>query len=249
VNQSRVLDNITFTINSGDFVGIIGPNGAGKTSLINCLYRRIEPSSGTIKLNQKSITEYSRRALSKDIAVVLQEPPSDFNLQVIDVLKMGLIPNKSLLSFDTQKDNQSIADAAKEVDLLERLQQPFHSLSGGEKQRVMIARAIIQQPKLLLMDEPTNHLDIHHQIEILKLAQSLQITVILSLHDLNLASHFCNRLILIDRGRIIADGSPTQVLTQQRLQSVYKTAVQIDSDPFNHKIRVSFDLSNASSKP
>jgi len=242
VHQKPILDNLTLKVNSGDFVGVIGPNGAGKTSLLKCLYRNIIPTSGKIVLMGKPLVQFSRRDVARNIAVVLQEPPSDFGLSVFDVLRMGLIPNKALLSFENQSDKKLVLDAARQIDLLNHLDQPFDSLSGGEKQRVMIARAIIQRPRVLLMDEPTNHLDIHHQIEILKFAQSLDITVVMSIHDLNLASHFCNRLILLDHGKIIADGKAEDVLTAKRISSIYNTNVQVDQDPFSHKLRVSFDL-------
>ncbi|MCP3673625.1 MAG: ABC transporter ATP-binding protein, partial [Gammaproteobacteria bacterium] len=132
--------------------------------------------------------------------------------------------------------------AAKQVDLVNKLQQPFNSLSGGEKQRAMIARAILQTPQLLLMDEPTNHLDVRHQIEVLELATSMNITVMVSIHDLNLAAAFCDRLILLDEGRIVADGTPENVLTKSTLQQVFGVSAKIDQHPFSQKIRITFDL-------
>jgi len=244
VADRLILDQLSFAINKGEFVGIIGPNGAGKSSLLRCLYRKIMPTSGDIFFNKKPIEHYSRSSLAQKIAVVLQEPPTQFDLTVMDVVRMGLIPNKALLSFDTEKDIVEIGSAIAKVDLSDKMQQAFNSLSGGEKQRAMIARAILQSPELLLMDEPTNHLDIRHQIEVLKFAQTMGITVLVSIHDLNLAATFCDRLILINEGKIVAQGKPEDVLTESILKNVFSVNTSIDQHPFTNKLRITFDLSS-----
>ncbi len=243
VNNKTILDNLTFSIAQGEFVGIIGPNGAGKSSLLRCLYRKNDPTAGDIQFNQQPLSSYSRKQLAQKIAVVLQEPATHFELTVMDVVRMGLIPNKALLSFDTEEDLRTICNAAHKVDLLDKLTQSFDSLSGGEKQCAMIARAIIQNPQLLLMDEPTNHLDIRHQIEVLENATSMGITVVISLHDLNLAATFCDRLILLNHGKIIAQGTPEHVLTEATLKQVFGVNAQVDQHPFSKKIRITFDVS------
>ncbi|NVJ60103.1 MAG: ABC transporter ATP-binding protein [Gammaproteobacteria bacterium] len=242
VPNKRILDELSFSVAQGEFVGLIGPNGAGKSSLLRCLYRKIIPSSGNVEFQGQPITQYSAKSLAQKIAVVLQEPPSHFELSVMDVISMGLTPHKSLLSFDTQEDRERVIRAAKDVDLEDKLDQLFNNLSGGEKQRAMIARAIVQQPSVLLMDEPTNHLDVRHQLEVLSIAKQLNITVIVSIHDLNLAAAFCNRFILLDKGRIIANGSFDQVLTEQHLLSVFGVKAKIDQHPFHGGPRITFDL-------
>ncbi len=249
VDTKIILDKLTFSISQGEFVGVIGPNGAGKSSLLRCLYRKNIPSSGTIDFHQKPLSSYSRKGLAQKIAVVLQEPPTHFELSVLDVIRMGLIPNKNLLSFDTEEDYSAIIDAATKVDLLDKLKQPFNALSGGEKQRAIIARAILQSPQLLLMDEPTNHLDVRHQIEVLELAASMGITVMVSIHDLNLAASFCDRLILLDEGAIIADGTPAEVLTKAILQQVFKVSALVDQHPFSQRTRITFDLMSEKLSP
>ncbi|MCP4411922.1 MAG: ABC transporter ATP-binding protein [Gammaproteobacteria bacterium] len=242
VKQKLILDKLSFSIYQGEFVGVIGPNGAGKSSLLRCLYKKIEPTAGQIQFNNKPLSAYSRRQLAQKIAIVLQEPPTHFELSVLDVIRMGLIPNKPLLSFDSDEDYEAIIDAGKKVELFDKLHQSFNSLSGGEKQRAIIARAILQNPQLLIMDEPTNHLDVRHQIEVLELAVSMGITVMVTIHDLNLAASFCDRLILLDQGRIIADGTPETVLTKTTLIQVFGVDAKIDEHPFSKKIRVTFDL-------
>ncbi len=248
VGNTRILEKLTFSIGQGEFVGIIGPNGAGKSSLLRCLYRKNIPTSGQIHFCQKPLASFTRNELARKVAVVQQEPPTHFELSVMDVVRMGLIPNKKLLSFDTTDDLVAISDALIKVDLLDKVSQPFNSLSGGEKQRAMIARAILQTPQLLLMDEPTNHLDIRHQIEVLELARSMGITVMVSIHDLNLAASFCDRLLLLNSGQIIADGTPENVLTRKSLQQVFGINAEIDEHPFNHKTRITFDLAGNQSR-
>jgi iron complex transport system ATP-binding protein len=247
IKNKEILNSLNFSINRGEFVGIIGPNGAGKSSLLRCLYKKIIPTSGQILFQAKQLSSFPRRKLAQSIAVVLQEPPTQFELTVMDVIRMGLIPNKALLSFDSMTDIKAINEAAQNVDLIDKLSQPFNSLSGGEKQRAMIARAILQSPKLLLMDEPTNHLDIRHQIEVLKLAKSMETTVIVSIHDLNLAAACCDRLILLDKGKIVAQGTVAEVLTQENIHQVFAVNVEIDEQPFTKKYRISFDLNMNSS--
>ena len=241
VDNKRILEQLTFSVSQGEFVGIIGPNGAGKSSLLRCLYGVNQATEGDVHIACKPLNQYSRRELAQRIAVVLQEPPSRFELSVMDVIRMGLTPHKSLLSFDTPDDEEAIISAARQVDLCDKLNQQFNSLSGGEKQRAMIARAIVQRPKILLMDEPTNHLDIRHQLEVLELAKSMGITVIVSIHDLNLAAGFCNRLILLNEGEIIAAGTPKEVLTQSNLDSVFSVDAEVDTHPYNKKLRITFN--------
>jgi len=242
VDEQLILRDISFAVAKGEFVGVIGPNGAGKSSLLRCIYRKIVSSAGEIHFDNQPISQYSRHQLAQKISVVLQEPPTQFDLTLMDVVRMGLIPNKPLLSFDTEQDISDINSAINKVDLLGKKHQAFNSLSGGEKQRAMIARAILQTPQLLLMDEPTNHLDIRHQIEVLELARSMEITVLVSIHDLNLAATFCDRLILLDQGKIVAYGQPEDVLTESILKQVFSVNTFIDKHPFSQKLRITFDL-------
>ncbi len=242
VKQRLILDDLSFSVQQGEFVGIIGPNGAGKSSLLRCLYRKIQWSSGCIEFADRALQSYSRRGLAQKIAVVLQEAPMRFELSVMDVIRMGLTPKKSLLAFDAQDDIQAILQAAAQVDLSHKLTQQFNLLSGGEKQRAMIARAILQQPELLIMDEPTNHLDVRHQNEVLALARSLGITVVVSIHDLNLAAAFCDKVIMLNHGKIVAQGTPEEVITQASLRQVFEVQAEVDKHPFSGKQRITFAL-------
>ncbi len=245
VGHTKILKELTFSIQQNQFIGVIGPNGAGKSSLLRCLFGKNQISSGSLTFNQKEVSSYSRKSLAQEIAVVLQEPPTHFDMCVFELVSMGLIPRQSLLSFSTQQDRESVQQAIADVGLLEKTQMPFNTLSGGEKQRVMLARAIVQKTKVLILDEPTNHLDIQHQIEVLHLVKAMNITVLLSIHDLNMAAAFCDQIILMDKGEIIQQGDCQTVLNTKNLKQVFKINANIDNHPFHSGQRISYDFSES----
>lgn len=240
INQKTILSDINFSVSKGTFVGLIGPNGAGKSSLLRCIYRQLKPSTGHVYFNGSDIWTQSLRENARRTAVILQESHVPFGVRVKDVVAMGLTPHKSFLSFDSKGDKKRIADAIERVDLLSLQNEAYSHLSGGEKQRVMVARAIVQQPKLLLMDEPTNHLDVHYQTDVLQLAKDLGITVLASIHDLNLASAFCDQILLLDKGRLISSGSPAQVLSENMIASTFKTCALVDKHPLYSNPRITY---------
>lgn len=246
IDGVSILSDLNFEIKEKEFIGIIGPNGSGKSSLISCLYRKNKATQGLLKLNQKPIELYSRLELARQLAVMHQDPLPELSLQfelsVSDIIGMGLIPHKSLFTFEHGKDQDKIKRAATQVNLLDKIAHSFHTLSGGEKQRVMIARAIVQAPQCLLLDEPTNHLDIRHQIDILQLLKSLNTTIVMSIHDLNLAASYCDRIILLNQGKIIAQGLPEKVLTKELLEEVFEVPMAIDQQPSNARPRISYAL-------
>jgi len=240
VAHKTILNDINFELPSGSFVGLIGPNGAGKSSLLRCIYRHIKPSRGTIYIHGRDIWQQSLRKHAQSIAVILQESYIPFGLRVKDVVAMGLTPHKSLLSFNDSRDRIRIAEAVERVDLGHALNEVFSHLSGGEKQRIMVARAIVQQPQLLLMDEPTNHLDVHYQSEVLQLAQDLDITVLASIHDLNLAATFCDQLLVLNNGRLVGQGRPDGVLTEDMISQVFNTCALVDRHPLYASPRITY---------
>ncbi|GAA5216792.1 ABC transporter ATP-binding protein [Corallincola platygyrae] len=235
-----ILEHISFAIAPGSFVGLIGPNGAGKSSLLRCLYRVNRPTQGRIQLNGQDIWHSSAREIACQIAVVLQETTGNFGLRLRDVVRMGLTPHKRAFEFDSAADLALVDDAIDQVGLTALAKQPFDQLSGGEKQRALIARAIVQRPKLLLMDEPTNHLDVRYQIQVLELAKHLGTTVLSSIHDLNLASAFCDQLLLLNQGELVEQGSPDQVLTEATLANVFGVCSSIDRHPDHGHPRITY---------
>ena len=230
-DQQVILKHINLLIRPGSFTGLIGPNGAGKSSLLRCLYRYHKPSHGEVLFSGEDIWQLAAQDYAKQVAVVLQESPGDFNLSVSDVVALGLVPYKTLFSISTQTDKDKIRQAIAQVGLADKAEQLFDHLSGGEKQRALIARAIVQSPQLLIMDEPTSHLDIKYQIQIMELARSLKITVLASFHDLNLASAICDELIVLNHGEVVAQGSPVEVISETMLSNVFGVCAKVQQHP------------------
>lgn len=230
-----ILDDISFAVEKGSFTGILGPNGAGKSSLLRCLYRFIKPEQGKVSFQCQDIWQIQANDFAKNVAVVLQETPSHFNLTVNDVVALGLIPHKGIFTRANKNDNKKISQAIEQVGLSHKYNQSFEHLSGGEKQRALIARAMVQSPSLLIMDEPTSHLDVRYQIQIMELAKSLGITVIASFHDLNLASAMCDNILVLNRGKLVCQGTPQEVLTREMLSDVFGVCAHV-SEHHQHKV-------------
>ncbi len=241
IADKAILSDVNFDVYENEFLAVIGPNGSGKTSLLRCLYRFYQLQQGKICLNGRNINQFAGREFASQVAVVMQEPPRRIGLTVEQVVEMGLLPKLSLFSFSSHAERELVKQVIARVGLTHKSQQNFDSLSGGEKQRCMIARAMVQQPKLLILDEPTNHLDVHYQIEILQLASSLGITVLASIHDLNLAAAFADRLLLLNQGKVVASGKPDQVLTTANLQQVFSVAVKVETHSFHQGISLCYD--------
>ena len=231
LNDKHILSTINFSLTEGKMLGIIGPNGAGKSSLLRCLYRFIKPTLGNIELFGQDIGVLSAKQFAQQIAVVLQDTPHHFDMTCSQLIALGLTPHKNAFDFTSKQDRQEVANTLIKVGLQDKANQAYESLSGGEKQRALIARAIVQRPQLLILDEPTNHLDIRYQIQILELLHALNITVITSIHDLNLASALCDELLLLDNGRCLAKGTPKQVLTEQRIAEVFDVCCEVRPHP------------------
>jgi len=229
--QPLILDQVSVEVRPGEFVGVIGPNGSGKTSSLRCAFRYHRPQSGEVRLAAQDIWAMPANWHARQAAVVLQEFPEDFGLTVRDVVEMGRTPHKSLFQADDAEDGAIVDAALEQVGLSAHQQRPFETLSGGEKQRALLARALAQQPSLLILDEPTNHLDLHHQLALLRLVRRLGISTVATLHDLNLAAAFCDRLYVLQHGRIVAEGTPAEVLTAELLASVFGVAALIDAHP------------------
>jgi iron complex transport system ATP-binding protein len=221
VEKQNILSNISFDVAQGDILGIIGPNGAGKTSLLKCLLNQYKNWQGTIKLKNKCISQYKPHELAQIFALVVQNSPPIFELKVYDVVRMGLLPYKALFARDTDIDKKEILLALKKVGLASSENKFFNTLSGGEQQRVLIAKALVQKAKILVLDEPTNHLDIFYQHQILQLVKALNITVIMTIHDLNLAAQYCTRLLLLNEGTLVSDDSVDKALNPATLSKVF----------------------------
>ncbi|MCP4324037.1 MAG: ABC transporter ATP-binding protein [Psychromonas sp.] len=242
VGGKSILKNIDLQLDKGQFIGLIGPNGSGKSSLLRCAYRRQLPDAGTVLFNQNDIFSMPAKQFAQQVAVVLQEFPAEFGFTVAEVVAMGLTPHSAFFSARQSRQNNQIKiqEALYNVGLLEASKQCFDKLSGGEKQRCLLARALVQAPQLLILDEPTNHLDIQYQFELLTLIKSLGISVLCTLHDLNLAARFCDYLYLLDNGEITQHGSVQEVLTEQTLAQYFSMQTYIDQQVATSVPRINY---------
>lgn len=224
INNKKILDNINFSINVGEFISIIGPNGAGKTSLVKCLSNNLK-YTGEIYLFNKNIKDYSMKEKAKLIGVVPQEYNLPFNFKVKDIVKMGRNPYWSKYKGSTNYDIDIIEKSMVQTNTLQYKDRLYNSLSGGEKQRVVTARTIAQQPEIMYLDEITSNLDIHNQLEILELIYEMnrlkKITVVSIMHDLNLASRFSDKILLMIDGKIEMFDTPENVFNEDVLSKAY----------------------------
>lgn len=240
--EDWVLQDVSFQVRRGEFIGVIGPNGSGKTTLLKVLYRLLSPQRGEVFFERVPLKKMSQRDIAKRIAVVAQETYPAFPFRVIEIVLMGRSPYLGHLMFEREKDLEIAKKAMEWTEILPISERPLDELSGGERKRVFIARALAQEPEVILLDEPTTNLDIHHQIEFLDLILALNrekgLTILMASHDLNLASEFCDRLILLQKGGIFKMGSPQEVITRENIERVYGCGVWVDQNPVSGMPRI-----------
>ncbi len=238
-HKQEIIKGISLEISKGDFLGIIGPNGSGKTTLLRLMSRVLKPQGGKILLSGKDIFFLDLKQFCCRVAFVSQDALINFSFSVFEIVLMGRIPHLKRLQAETKKDIMIAEQALIMTDTLHLKDKMINELSSGERQRVLIARALAQEPVLLFLDEPTAHLDIGHQVQILDLLRKLNrnenLTIVMVLHDLNLAGEYCNRVVLLDNGQVFQEGFPEQVLTYQNIEKVYKTVVVVNKNPINSK--------------
>ncbi|MCO4799860.1 MAG: ABC transporter ATP-binding protein [Colwelliaceae bacterium] len=244
INNKVIINDVSFAALKGETVGIVGPNGAGKTSLLKCLYQENQLTSGKVYLSEMPLNLFDRKEIAKKIAVVGQQHEAAFNLTVFDIVQMGLIPHKAFFESNTSTDKKLIDKALSEVDLLTHKYQVFNTLSGGEQQRCLIARAIVQRPEILIMDEPTNHLDIFYQHQILSIVKKLGLTLIMTIHDLNLAAQYCDHLLLLSEGEVRAFDETNKVLNEEIIKDIFHIDCLVDKNPLSNTIRVTYAGAN-----
>jgi iron complex transport system ATP-binding protein len=226
-----IVDQVSVAVEPGTTLGLLGPNGSGKSSLLRLLAGLRRPSGGAVLLDGNGISDLDRRSLARRIAVVEQEAGTELDLTVADVVLLGRTPHRSGWGGPGRDDEDTVRDALARTGLEALAPRRWHSLSGGERQRAQIARALAQQPSELLLDEPTNHLDIAHQLALLDLVRTLPVTTVVALHDLNLAAAFCDRVLVLSAGRVVAAGTPAEVLTEQLVRDVYGVRCEVSRVP------------------
>jgi iron complex transport system ATP-binding protein len=232
------IDDLTFTVNQGEFMGVIGPNGAGKSTLLRLLAGFLKPSEGSIAFSQRNLNEYDRKELARNIATLPQLTDIPFSYTVEDFILMGRYPHAQNGFFYGKKEVEFVHDVMDTMEISHLRERRIDTLSEGERQKIFLSQCIAQDPKVLLLDEPVSHLDIRHQIQTLDVLEKLHgegLTIIMVLHDLNLASEFCTRVMLISKGRIKSDGDPRSVLTFENIEEAYDTVVIVKENPLTGK--------------
>lgn len=229
IEDNFISDDISISFKENTFTGVIGPNGSGKSTLLKQIYRVLKPTKGKIYLKNFDIWEISSKEIAKQMAVLPQENQSDFDYTVGEIILMGRFPYHGVFSKerDLEKDVELMKKYLNIVGLKEQKDQSFKTLSGGEKQRVLLARALVQEGNLLILDEVTNHLDIGYQYKVLEILKNLNMTIVSAIHDLNLAMKFCDRVVLINKGRVIMEGKPKDIITKENLKNIFKIDAQI----------------------
>lgn len=234
-SDTPVLHHIDLVVEKGEMVALLGPNGSGKTTLIKLMSGVLKPSEGEINLDGSGLSRMKRREVAQRVAVVPQQFNMPFAFTLREVVLLGRTPFLRAFSDEGKRDHQVVKQAIALIGIDELKERFFNELSGGERQKAILAMALAQEPKLLLLDEPTAHLDINHQVEILDLVKSLNreqgITVIGAMHDLNMAALYFDRLVLLKQGRIFADGTPEKVLTEETIKEVFSASVQVTQHP------------------
>lgn len=227
IKSHTILQEVDIEIRKHQFVGLVGPNGSGKTTFIKHLYREIESKRDVIWISNKRLEDYEQRELAKTLTVMKQENISDFEFTVYQIALMGRAPYRASYESYHQED-EALADTyLRSVGMYEKKDQLFSTLSGGEKQRVLIARALTQDVDVLLLDEPTNHLDVFHQLYLMEKIKSLHKTVVAVFHDLNLAAQFCDYLYVLKDGKIVSKGIVKEILTADMVKAVFNVSVDI----------------------
>ncbi len=235
-----ILKQVDADFEKHKFIGIIGPNGSGKSTLLRAVYRVLKPKSGVIHLEDKPLDDYKYKQSARKMAVVSQHNFYNFDFTVKEVVLMGRSPHKKNMEPDNIEDFRIVDQSLDQVDMLDYKERIFSTLSGGEQQRIILARALAQKTDCLILDEPTNHLDIKHQLHIMDLVKEMQVTVIAALHDLNMGLAYCDYLYVLKDGNIYAAGDPQEIITPQLIEEVYEVESNIIVDSVSGKQMISY---------
>ncbi|SDT22635.1 ABC transporter ATP-binding protein [Jiangella sp. DSM 45060] len=231
IDGAELVRDLSLDVADGAVVGLIGPNGSGKSTTLRCVYRALRPSGGAVRIGGDDLATLSRRDGARRVAALTQQGGSDLDFTVEEVVALGRAPHQRGNEPLTARERQLCDDAMRRLDLLHLAGRGVLSLSGGERQRVLVARALVQEPRVLVLDEPTNHLDVRHQLGLLALLRGAGLTVLVVLHDLNLAAAVCDRIGVLDGGRLVAVGAPADVLSEALIRDVFGVAATVVAHP------------------
>ncbi len=238
IGKNEILKGIDINVDNKEFIGIIGPNGSGKSTFLKCLYRNLKPSSGIIRFNDLDINSITIKESARQVGVVSQHNNYNFDFTVFNIVLMGRSPHKKILERDNYNDYKIVEEALKKVDMYDFKDREFSTLSGGEQQRIILARALAQETKCLILDEPTNHLDIKYQLQLLNIVKNLNIEIIAAIHDLNIAAMYCDKIYVLKNGEIVKHGTPKEVLTPKLIKDVYEVDAIVNEDKENNLINI-----------
>jgi len=241
-DESTIVDQISLQVKSGSFLTIIGPNGSGKSTLLKLIAANLTPDEGAILINDRQLSDFKMKDLAKEMAVVPQDTNVSYDFDVFDIVLMGRNPHLKRFQKEGDADFAIVRDAMEQTNTWHLRERKVNGISGGERQRVIIARALAQEPKIILLDEPTSSLDIHHQIEVLELLKRLnqekEVTIVAVLHDMNLAARYSQEVLLLHDGKIITMGQTEDVMTVENLQKAYKMEMIIQRNIYTNTLEV-----------
>ena len=239
-DENKIIEDIHLNVLKGEFVGIIGPNGSGKSTILKNLYRTLKPDEGTVILDGEDLYKMNVKKAATKIGVVGQENFLPFDFKVEEIVAMGRSPHKKLFDGDTKADRDIVIKALKQTGIEDMAKRNYIELSGGEKQRVIIARVLAQQSDFLLLDEPTNHLDIYYQLQMFDLVKGLGVTVLSAIHDLNIAALYCDRIYALKEGRLFKAGTPEEILTPTVISEIYGVNADVMIHPRTNKVSITY---------
>jgi iron complex transport system ATP-binding protein len=231
LGAAEILRGVSLQSGERRIVGILGPNGSGKSTLLKCVYRVLKPDGGAVLLDGRELRTYTAKQSAREMAVVAQHNNYNFEFEVLEVVLMGRSPHKKALEPDTAEDYRIAGEALGEVGMREFAHRGFNTLSGGEQQRVLLARALAQRTPCLILDEPTNHLDIRFQLQMLDAVKRQNFTVLCALHDLNLALLYCDYVYLLKDGQVWGQGAPQEAITAESIREVYGVRAEVRPYP------------------
>ncbi len=249
IDGARLVDALDLHVGSGEVVGLLGPNGSGKSTVLRCVFRALTPSGGAVRVGGDAVNDLQLRESARRVAALTQESATEFDFTVRELVALGRAPHRRGNRALTRSERDLCTTALERLDITHLAERGMLSLSGGERQRALIARALVQEPRVLVLDEPTNHLDVRHQVQLLASLRGLGPTVLIVLHDLNLAAAVCDRIGLVDGGRLVALGRPRDVLTESTLRSVFGVETVVVDHPITGGPQILFDLREPAPPP
>ena len=240
IDGKTIVDSVSLEIEEGCFMGLVGPNGCGKSTLLKSIYRTYKPDSGVVYIDGKSTDDMTNRELARELSVMQQENNIEFDMTVFDMAMLGRFAHQKMFGNDMLRERELVRQALKEVGMAGYEERSFLSLSGGEKQRTLVARALVQKAPMIILDEPTNHLDIGYQYQIMSILKKQNLTVFSSVHDLNIAACYCDKVILMKKGKIVDVGTPEEMFVPDKIKFLFGVDTQITTNIATGKPNIMF---------